>query len=409
MTTNRREFIGSALRAGAVVSLAPTLPNLFCQAAAGQSDPRGDSILVVVQLSGGNDGLNTVVPYGDDLYYKNRFTLAVGKNAVHKIDDHLGLHPAMEGMSKLYKDGKLSVVQGVGYPSPNRSHFESMDLWHTAHSTTAEQRKTGWLGRYLDAFSKNRDLDLPGVHFGSEKQPLALASERVGVPSLKTLEEFRLDARQDKNVQAAVESLTSIERSSDNDLLEFVQKSTAAAIAASKRLEESASRYKSKASYPATGLAQKLKSVASLINADMPTRVYYVTLDGFDTHSNQNGAHYGLLNELSSAAAAFMADLAQQKQDQRVMVMMFSEFGRRVKENASGGTDHGAAAPVLLVGGKLKGGLLGDHPSLADLDDGDQKFHTDYRQVYATLLEDWLGWKSKEVLGGEFKKLAVVG
>lgn len=408
MKTNRREFLGSALGAGAVVSLAPTMPALFCRAAAGQADPRGDSILVVIQLSGGNDGLNTVIPFEDDLYYKNRFTLAIGKNSVHKIDDQLGFHPAMDGMSKLLKDGKLAVVQGVGYPNPNRSHFESMDLWHTAHRSTA-QRKTGWLGRYLDAATKGRDADLPGIHLGGEEQPLALAAERVGVPSLKSLKEFRLEARHDKNLAATVEKVATIERGVGNELLGFVQKSTKTALAASKRLEETAARYESKASYPSTGLAQKLKSVAGLIHAEMPTRVYYVTLGGFDTHSNQSGAHYGLLNQLSSAVEAFMTDLEEQQQDQRVMMMMFSEFGRRVKENASAGTDHGAAAPLFLAGGKLKAGVIGDHPSLADLGDGDQKFHTDYRQVYSTLLEDWLGWDSKEVLGGEFKKLPLVG
>lgn len=408
MKSNRREFLGSALRAGAVVSLVPTMPSLFCRAAAEQTDPRGDSILVVVQLSGGNDGLNTVIPYEDDLYYENRFTLALGKNLVHKIDDQLGLHPAMDEMSKLFKDGKLAVIQGVGYPNPNRSHFESMDLWHTAHRSSA-QRKTGWLGRYLDSVARGRDADLPGVHFGGEEQPLALAAENVRVPSLKSLREFRLEARHDKNIAAAVEELSSLDRSPENDLLTFVQDSTTAALEASRRLEKSAARFESQADYPASGLAQKLKSVASLIHADMPTRVYYVTLGGFDTHANQSAAHYGLLNELSSAVTAFMTDLSKQQKDQRVMMMMFSEFGRRVKENASGGTDHGAAAPVLLAGGKLNGGVIGDYPSLADLDDGDQKFHTDYRQVYATLLEDWLGWDSKEVLGGEFKKLPVVG
>lgn len=407
MNINRREFLGNSLQAGAVVSLAPAIPALLTEAAARQTDARGDSILVVVQLSGGNDGLNTVVPYEDDAYYKNRFTIAIGKGAVQKLDDGLGLHPSMSGLASLYKDGKMAVVQGIGYPNPNRSHFESMDLWHTAHRSS-EQRQAGWIGRYLDALAGRRGSDLPAVHFGSEEQPLALAGQRVRVPSLKSLREFRLDARRDRQVAKSIEQVTSASRPAASDLLGFVQRSTESALAASRRLEQSAGKLKSTAEYPSTNLARKLDSISKLINAGLSTRVYYVTLNGFDTHANQAGAHAGLLNELSSAISAFFGDLAKRGQDKRVMLMAFSEFGRRLKENASRGTDHGAAAPMLVVGGRAKGGIVGKHPSLTDLTDGDPKFHTDYRQVYATMLEDWLGWEAKDILGGNYKKLPFI-
>ncbi len=406
MNATRRQFLSAAVGSSAIVSLSPVVPNFLLQAAAREGSSKGNTVLVVVQLSGGNDGLNTVVPYGDDAYYKNRFTLAIGKNAVRKIDDHVGLHPSMSGFSDLLEAGSLSIIQGVGYPNPNRSHFESMDLWHTAHRQ-ADRRQVGWLGNSLDKFA-NLGRDVPAMHFGSEKQPLALAAEKVRVPSIRSLKRFRLEGSKDVQLFQTIKTVTEADRSSQDDLLGFIQRSTVAAISTSQRVEQALGNYKSDVEYPGTRLAQKLKTVAQLIDAGMSTRVYYLTLGGFDTHANQAQAHAGLLNELSGAIRSFVQDVDAHGHGERVMVMTFSEFGRRLKENASRGTDHGAASQMFLAGNKVKPGLVGKHPSLTDLEDGDPKFHTDYRQVYATVLEDWLGWKSEAVLGKRFAKLPVI-
>ncbi len=407
MKTTRRQFLSTAVGSATIVSLSPIVPHFLVQAAANENNSCGESILVVVQLSGGNDGLNTVIPYADDEYYRNRFTLAIGRGQVRKIDDHVGLHPAMKGFSDLLEDGKLSVVQGVGYPNPNRSHFESMDLWHTAHQVGG-QRTFGWLGKYLDATSRADGRDVPAMHFGAEKQPLALNAERIRVPSIQSLERFRLEVGGNQQLRSAIEKLASAPRSESGDLLQFVQRSSAAALATSKRVEQALGNYKTEVNYPGSGLGGKLRTVAQLIDAGMSTRIYYVTLDGFDTHSNQVGAHYGLLQQLSDAASAFITDIVQHGHGDRVLLMTFSEFGRRVKENASQGTDHGAAAPMFLAGGKVRAGLIGKHPSLTDLEDGDLKFHTDYRRIYATVLDNWFGWKSDSIIGGKFDHLPLL-
>lgn len=371
-------------------------------AQAATKNPAG-RVLVVIQLSGGNDGLNTVAPYGDDVYYKNRYALAINKSQLHKINDYVGFHPAADGLNQLYKDGNLAVVQGVGYEKPNRSHFESMDLWHTAHQV--EPDPLGWLGRHLDRKSKSGLRDLPAVYFGSGKQPLALAADVAHAPTLASLNAFRLNAGlQSQTTQAAGKALVDKRKGSE---LEFIRQSVQTAITTAERVEEAVKNDQQSGDYPSTGLGRKLRQIAQLIGAGLETPIYYVTLEGFDTHSNQAAAHSGLLNELSAAMLAFQKDLAKRKTSDRVVTLAFSEFGRRVKENASQGTDHGAAAPVFLAGEPVKGGLVGEHPSLTDLNDGDLKYHTDYRRIYATLLEDWLGGDSEAVLGKRFRTLTL--
>jgi len=407
----RREFLRAAGGA-TVLSLSGAAPAFLVEASAAQAAPKkGETILVVVQLSGGNDGLNTVVPYADDAYHKNRFTLRIGKEQIHKLDDHVGLHPAMRLMADLFNQKKLSVVQGVGYPNPNRSHFESMDIWHTArHDRSAElaasreRRTVGWLGRYLDeSASTRKGSDVAGLHLGSQRLPLALAALNVQVPSVRSLDRFRLQDGGDAELRRTIETLAGLKRPATNDLLDFIQANATAALASSQRISEALGRYKTSVNYPGTGLAQSLKSVAQLIDAGLSTRVYYVALDGFDTHSEQKDAHAGLLGELSAALAAFLQDLSEHGHAERVLAMSFSEFGRRVRENASRGTDHGAAAPMFLAGGRVRPGLIGKHPSLTDLDDGDLKFHTDFRQVYAAILREWLGWKTDTILDGKYE------
>lgn len=411
---NRRTFVSAISAASAavssgLVSLSPLAPRFLLESAAQGAEQRGDTILVVVQLTGGNDGLNTVVPFGDDNYRAHRSSLALDKKQVLKIDEQLGFHPALRGFARLLEASQLGIVQGVGYPNPNRSHFESMDIWHTAHSKVDKQQG-GWLGRAFDAHQAElkKQSDTVAIHLGDEPQPLALAARSTATPSIRSLERFKLETGSDPTRRSAIATTTQMPRESKSDLLKFVQTSTAAALEASQRIEAAARDYKTPVKYPATTLAGKLKSIAQLIDAGLTTRVYYVAIDGFDTHSNQAAAHQGLLEQLGDAVASFTEDLGHHGHGDRVVTMMFSEFGRRVKENASRGTDHGAAAPLFLAGTKAKPGLIGKHPSLTDLDDGDLKHHTDFRAVYATLLEKWLGWPAGPVIGEMFKPADVL-
>jgi uncharacterized protein (DUF1501 family) len=406
MRSNRREFLKTTRGTSAVISIGAAVPEFLCRAAdAAPSDK--ETILVVVQLSGGNDGLNTVIPFKDPAYRSSRPTLAVPATDVLTINDSLGFHPEVRGFADLLEDNKLAIVQGVGYDNPNRSHFESMDIWHTCQRKD-ETRTTGWLGRYLDATQGTATGLSPAFHLGKEKQPLALVAEDVRVPSISSLAGFRLNDGGDTEVRSTISKLLSAPRQAQDPILGFLQSSTEVALSASQRVEEASRDYETPVTYPDSDLATKLKTVAQLIDSGIGTRIYYVTLDGFDTHSQQAGAHAVLLSQLSGALSSFIKDIEHHGHADRVVALAFSEFGRRVKENASKGTDHGAAAPVFLAGQRVRSGLIGDQPGLTDLDDGDLKFHTDYRQVYAAVLEKWLGWPSESVLGGSYDPVDLI-
>jgi len=416
--TTRRQFLTATLGSSAIVSLSPRVPGILLQAAEQSAHSTGEKILVVVQLSGGNDGLNTVIPYADDVYARSRYTLRVGAEAVRKIDDYHGLHPQLSGFSRLLENQRLAIVQGVGYPNPNRSHFASMDIWHSARpkeNGPAPGRSEGWLGRSLDraleTAEKNQQpaIDLPALHLGQEDMPLALVGRRAEVLSVRNLETFRLDDGGNARWREAVRQAIAAPRPERGELLDFLQSRTLAAHTSSRRVHETLGKYQTDVKYPGTPLAEKLRSVAQLIDAGLATRIYYVTIDGFDTHSQQAGAHAALLNQVGDAVAALVDDLSAHGHAERVLVMLFSEFGRRVKENASGGTDHGAAAPMFLAGPAVRPGLIGKHPSLTDLDQDDLKFGTDFRGIYARLLDDWLGWPSEPILGGKFEKPQFLG
>lgn len=391
----RRRFLAdvsaSAATAG-LISLAGSTPLFLTQSAAAGAKQKGDSILVVVQLSGGNDGLNTVIPYKDDRYKKARPSLAQDTSTLIKLKDDLGLHSSLKGFGTLWEANRLAIVQGVGYPNPNRSHFESMDIWHTANLKLGD-RTSGWLGRTFDAIKPERaEQSSPALHLGGEEQPLALAARDVPTPSITSLDQFKLDTNKSESRRQTIESAVAAARPAENDLLKFVATRSTAALQLSHHLEQSAKDYSTSVKYPATPLAGKLKQVAQLIDAGLGNRVYYVTIDGFDTHSDQAAAHSGLLQQVGDALAAFTDDLQVHGHLDRVASLVFSEFGRRVQENSSRGTDHGAAAPLFVVGSKVRAGLIGKHPRLDDLDDGDLKFHTDFRAVYASLLTNWLQW-----------------
>ncbi len=404
--TTRRNFLRRAGTGTALLSLG-SMPPQFLQAAADQAvagKTGEDRILVVIEMAGGNDGLNTVVPFADDAYRKARPGLALSEADVIRIDDSLGLHSSLRGFADLLNDGSLAIVQGVGYDNPNRSHFESMDIWHTCQRKD-ETRVDGWLGRFLESSGLPDGSDPGGLHLGADKQPFALMSRSVRVPSIRSLEQFRLNGVDREQFRAAVQELTAARGAEDNDLLGFVQSSTSSAIMASKRIEATGRKHRPSGEYPATGLGEKLKTVAGLIMSGLGTRIFYVQIDGFDTHAQQPNAHAGLLRQLGDAVRSFISDMAVQGQGDRVAVMCFSEFGRRVAENASEGTDHGTAGPMFVVGSKVRAGLIGAHPSLTDLQDGDLKHHTDFRQVYTSVLGQWLGCDPQPVVRQAFNSL----
>ena len=386
-TIDRRSFLKSGLAASAV-SLA--LPSLFSRAVLAAVE--SDRVLVLLQLDGGNDGLNTVIPFGDDLYYKARPSLGIKAGQLTKLDDQIGLHPALAPLRAAWDDDALSIVQGVGYPDPNRSHFTSNDIWQTA-STTTPERWNGWLGRALDHDARRA---VPGLQLDSGPLSLALVGEQVVVPSVSDANRFRVDAGRRELVAGMSK------RPRQAGTAEFIRRSASQAYRTSARIETALKDRAGRGSYPQTALANRLWQVARLIEARLSSRVYALRLSGFDTHSRQADAHRALLAELGGALAAFHADLKRKGLDKRVLCVTYSEFGRRVKENRSLGTDHGAAAPMIVLGESARGGIVGRHPRLDDLDDGDLRFHTDFRQVYATILDSWIGVDSKAVLGKRY-------
>jgi uncharacterized protein (DUF1501 family) len=371
-------------------------------------------ILVVVQLDGGNDGLNTVVPYPDDEYRKCRPKLAISAGEVKKIDDRVGLHPMLEPFVKLLEQQCLAIVQSVGYPNPNRSHFDSMAIWHTA-KTNVDKAAPGWLARALDRL-KGPEGDAPAIHVHDAfLLPGALSGGRQVVPSIARLEQFRRRLGMPDGASAngqieALDRLAQQDRGEPGSLMQFVERCSLITYASSARLERvEKDRPKASASYPEFyGLARRLQLISKLIKAGMTTAIYYTHLDGFDTHSGQLQQHANLLRELGNSLRAFLDDLEKSGESERVVVLVFSEFGRRLGENGSGGTDHGTAAPVFLLGKPVKSGLHGEYPDLTHLEDGDPTHAVDFRRVYAALLDRWLGVPHREVLGAEFAPVPVL-
>jgi uncharacterized protein (DUF1501 family) len=400
---NRRQFLTHTLKGSSLVALSALVPQ-FVSRTAQAAEPGKDNILVVVEMSGGNDGLNTVIPYADDLYHKARPTLRQTKNEVIRLDDHVGLHSGMQGLRSLWQQGQLAVVQGVGYPNPERSHFEAMDIWQSAdpkHKFT-----TGWLGRAA-AETKNLSGGVPILHIGANGQPLAVTGAAGGgAVTVNSANSFRLELGGGKGGQQQarrrlLEDLAAPAKPDANELLSFVQRRQVQTLTAVEQLRELLEGPKA-IPRQGSGLGQKLQLIAGLIAKGFGTRIFYVNLEGFDTHNGQNVPHHNLLAELADAVAGCFQALKTTGHDGRVRLMTFSEFGRRVYENGSRGTDHGAASCLFVAGPSVKGGVVGKHPSLADLDAGDLKFHTDFRSVYATQLDGWLGCDSKAVLGAKW-------
>ncbi|MBV9492188.1 MAG: DUF1501 domain-containing protein [Verrucomicrobia bacterium] len=375
-------------------------------------------VLVILQLAGGNDGLNTLVPYDDDAYYRARPTLAIPRAQVLPLDGRVGLHPALAPLKGLYDDGRLAVLQGVGYPNPNRSHFRSTSIWQTASDAT-QTLTTGWVGRYFDNCCRGEDATV-GISMSPQlpeafnaKLPTGVAlprPDRPGLPKFRDLDE-----------EAAFEQLNGVEPEADAggsiaalhgppsstfSPLDYLQRTALNARVSADRIDAVLKRVKSDAPYPNDPLGRSLSFVARLIAGGMTTRVYYLSYGGFDTHSTQAATHQRLLGGLAGAVAAFCRDLQSKGLLNRVTLMTFSEFGRRVAENASKGTDHGSAAPLFVLGGAIRPGLYGRQPGLESLDAGDLIFNVDFRSVYATVLQRWLGAPAGKVLGHEFPTLA---
>jgi uncharacterized protein (DUF1501 family) len=414
---NRRQFLTRTLQGTSLIAVSPLVPQ-FLLNTAHAAEAGKDTVLVVVELTGGNDGLNTVIPYGDDLYHKARPTLHFKKEQVVKVDDHLGLHPNLAGLGTLLQKQQLAIIQGVGYPNPDRSHFESMDYWQSAE-IGRKMSGTGWLARAVPSLQDDKG-GIPAMQVGPERLPLTLQGAASGVVSVNNKHRQRraLTGTDKEHLPARkklLEDLGKTDPSAGGDLAQFVQRRQAQTYTTLERLDEVLRNFQStdyevidgrfQQSY---GLNQKMQLISQLIMQGFGTRIFYVQLDGFDTHSKQAESHKTLLNQLDRAVQTFFQNLENSGQAKRVLLLTFSEFGRRVQENGSKGTDHGAASCQFLVGPAVKAGPIGAHPSLSDLDSGDLKFHTDFRRVYATLLDQWLHCDSEAVLGGKFEHIELL-
>jgi uncharacterized protein (DUF1501 family) len=407
---SRREFLvrglyGVGVGATLPMILSRTSAALAAQALEGTSiEKHPDRILVVVELSGGNDGLNTVVPYSDPAYYKARPKLGIKEREVIKAADGFGFHPSMVGFERLYKDGVLGVVHGCGYDHPSLSHFSSMGFWHTGIPNGGES--LGWLGRLADqtydAKTRNMIVDIGNA------QSLAVRSAHHSPLVFEDPARFKRDGADDEKTVLAELSQS---RTTSNKTLEFLASTAQNATASSDFVRQASSGYRTPVDYGVGGgLGGNLQRVASLIAAGMPTRLYYVTYAGnsFDTHVQQADLHSRLLMYTADAIRGFMEDMKRLGKADQVAMMMFTEFGRRVEENGSLGTDHGTATPMFIVGKGIRGGFYSKHPSLTDLDDGNMKMTTDFRRVYATMIKEWLGYDDvAAVLKGNFDTLSV--
>lgn len=411
----RRHFLKTAVSAPWLLSLAPVVPELLRRSAvqAAVASVAGNRALVVIQLSGGNDGLNTVVPFEDDGYARSRSTLRLPARDLHKIGGSLGLHPRMSGLARLFAEGHLAILQGVGCPGLSRDHEVALRTWQTGTALPAGA-DTGWLGRATDALWERVKPATPGVFVGSIPQPFGIHAATAVVPSLRSVPDAfprndltLIPAAPAGRPSQTIESPTGV----SSPFLHHVQSSLVMARTHASRLANELAPASGTRSYPAGGLGNDLRTVAQLIRAEMGIGIYYTELGGggiggFDNHANQLGNHCALLQQLSDSVTAFVDDLAADRLLDQVMLLTFSEFGRTVTENGRRGTDHGLAGPMFLAGGRVRGGVHGAHPSLTDLEGDALKHHTDFRAVYATVLEDWLGLASAGILGGNFERLS---
>jgi len=361
-----------------------------------------DTVLVVCQLSGGNDGLNTVVPYASASYYQLRPTLAIKDTETLKLNEAMGLHPNMTGVHELYKEGKVAIVQNVGYPQPNRSHFKSMDIWHSA--SPDGKIGYGWIGRHFDLLGQAGPVNaVAGLGLSVEK-PRALNAKSASIPCFASLADIQaMVGNQDSE-----RMLREIQGAQGTGAVRTIQQANNSALDAMAALQGRLASFTPKQSYGNDRFGNGFKQIAQIVASSPATRVVYFSAGGFDTHSKQADSHGNLMRQFSDAVLAFQREMEAAGRADKVMVLVFSEFGRRSYENGSAGTDHGAAGPMLLIGKNVKGGLHGPNPNLLDLDRGDLKWKVDFRQVYATSLDSWMGSDSAVVLGQQFGPLDVL-
>jgi len=397
---SRRGFL--RLGAGLPLFLQETNLAFAANQAAGGTPKHPERILVVLELTGGNDGLNTVIPYRNDEYYKLRPTLGVAKDRVLKVSDEYGFHTNLMGFEKLYKDGRFAVVHGCGYPNPDRSHFVSMRYWHTGVPNAPEER--GWVGRFADAYCpKPKSSYIVNI---AKEQSLAVKAFVHGPVVFSDPNRFLREATPDQKL--VFDELMRQHANSKNDSLNFVRSVSGTAAESSEFIRHACAEYRSKMDYGYGEVGADLKRISAMIAANAGTRIYYANFGSFDTHASQASSHTGLFDRLGDAVQGLYYDLKRMGRSKEVAILMFTEFGRRVKENASFGTDHGVASPMYLIGDAVKGGFYGKHPSLTDLDEGDLRMTTDFRSVYATVMKEWMGFDdTKSVLKADFPTLGV--
>lgn len=403
---SRAGFLKSAVGAIVVGAIGP---NLFINSALADKLVPGTAsagpMLVIIQLQGGNDGLNTVVPFGSGLYYQDRPNIAVPEKNVLSLDGQVGLHPNLSGLKTMYDKGQVAILQGVGYPDPDRSHFRSTTIWETADLTGTSP--TGWVGRYLDTSFSSDTNPFTAVALGPTV-PQTLLARNVPVTSVETVSSYQFQVNQTAapGLMKAYETMYPASAGGTSSYLGLVRHAGANAEQGVHDLQGVSIKYTPAVQYPNNPLGRDLQLVAQIISAGLGARVFHVTLGGFDDHAAEVNTHANLMKDLGDSVSAFYADLSAQNRADDVLTMTFSEFGRRVKENAGRGTDHGTAAPMFVVGTRVKGGLYGHDPVLGSLDgNGDLIYGIDFRSAYGTILDSWMGASSPAVLGGSYEHL----
>jgi len=369
-----------------------------------------DPILVVIQLTGGNDYLNTLIPYGDPRYYDNRSNVGIPQDQVLPIDGHFGFNPAAAPIKELYDQGKVAIINGVGYPNPNRSHFRSMDIWHTCEPDKVGTE--GWLGRVIRDLDPRGENVLTGVNFG-RGLPRSLALSGVPVASVAVLESYGvltgISGEPERSEALDVFARMYAPTMGSGPVMEYLGQTGLDALKGADILKTAPQKYSSGVEYANSPIGRNLQGIAKVLTANLGTRIFYTQHGGYDTHANQGPAHPKLWTELSQAVTDFYADLKEHDTADNVLMFVFTEFGRRVKDNGSG-TDHGSGGLALAIGDPVKGGMYSEYPSLKaeDLLEGDLHFNTDYRGVYGTMVEKWLGLDANSVVGGNFEQLDFV-
>ncbi len=396
MYIQRKDFI----QLGSLATASLLMPQFLKAFEKGTLVPPGNKVTVIIQFSGGNDGLNTVIPYRNDLYYSNRPRLGIQRNAALSLTDEAGLHPSLTAFKELYDDGSLGIFNSVGYPNPDKSHFRSMDIWHTA-SDSKDYWNTGWVGRYLDAQCKGCDKPTQALEI-DDVLSLALKGEQIKGLALEDPRRL-YNTSQERYFK---EILAHHKNDAHEQPVDYLYKTMAETISSADYIFKQSKQRPSSEAYPNSDLGKGLKTIASLIFSEINTKVYYISLGSFDTHINQEAQQKRLFTDLNDSVKAFVKDLKANNRFNDVLLFTFSEFGRRVAQNASNGTDHGKANNMFFIGGGLKQqGIYNPLPDLTNLDDGDVKFQLDFKQVYATVLNKWLGADADAILKQQIKPL----